>query len=219
MQIVNLVLEASDILSLRQFYNYVLEMPVSSNKHSCTLSFGKTDIIFRKNDQLENLVYHYAITIPSNKIEEAKEWLSLRVKLLWLDDYQSVIADFHNWNAKSVYFLDAAGNIVELIARFDLENETDEPFNFIQLLSVSEIGLVFRKDEIEFRTKELIKTYSLPYFIKQPPLPTFKALGDDEGLFIIVPEKRSWFATNTPAEILPLDVEFENAGNQYHLKF
>jgi hypothetical protein len=219
MQIQNLILEASDIPSLRQFYEYVLEMPVSSNKHSCTLSFGKTDIIFRQNDQLENLIYHYAITIPSNKIDEAKEWLILRVKLLWLEDYQSVIADFHNWNAKSVYFLDSAGNIVELIARFDLENDTNEPFNYRQLLSVSEIGLVFRKDEMEFRTKELMKTFSLPYFSKQQPLPTFKALGDDNGLFIIVPEKRSWYATNKPAEILPLDVEFENAGNQFHLIF
>lgn len=217
MQIQQLILEASDILSLRNFYEYVLEMQTLSGKRSFKLSFGKTDLIFRENDRLENLVYHYAITIPSNKINEAKEWLSLRVKLLWLEDYQSVIADFIGWNAKSVYFLDAAGNIVELISRFDLENASDETFNSMQFLSISEIGLVFRKEEFEFRTKELMKTFSLPYFTKQQPLPSFKALGDDNGLFIIVPEKRSWFATNTPAEILPLDVEFENAGNQYHL--
>jgi len=219
MQIQKLILEASDLLLIRQFYEYVLEMPVSANKQSVKLSFGKTDLIFRENNHFENLVYHYAITIPSNKIHEAKEWLSLRVKLIWIEEYQSLIADFINWKAKSVYFLDAAGNIVELISRFDLKNDTDEPFNSTHLLSVSEIGLVFRKDEIEDRTKELIKSFSLPYFSKQLPLPTFKALGDDEGLFIIVPENRNWYSTNKPAGIFPLDVEFENGGNHYHVKF
>ena len=56
--------------------------------------------------------YHYAINIPANKIEEAKDWLSNRVRLLWMEDYKDDIADFVNWHAKSIYFYDPAGNIV-----------------------------------------------------------------------------------------------------------
>ena len=219
MQLTKLILETTDLSKLHQFYGNVMEMPLSANKHGFKISLGKTDLIFQENNQLDDPVYHYAITIPSNKIDEAKEWLKDRVKLIWIEEYQSVIADFFNWNAKSVYFFDVAGNIVELISRFDLKNETDEPFDSRQFLSVSEIGIVFKEDEIELRSKVLMNTYSLPYFSKQPPLPSFKVLGDDHGLFIIVPENRNWFATTITSKVLPLDIEFENGGKHYHAKF
>src|SRR5438874_12694704 len=119
--------------------------------------------------------YHFAINIPANKIREAKAWLSNKVQLLWMEDYKSDIADFVNWHAKSVYFFDPAGNIVELIARFDLDNTSDEIFSSKQFLSVSEIGLVFPKHNFEQQTKELLDKYSLSYFSKQPALPHFKA--------------------------------------------
>jgi hypothetical protein len=45
-------------------------------------------------------------------------------------------------------------------------------------------------------------------------LPQFKAIGDDEGLFIVVPENRNWYPTNKPAGIFPMNVEFENKGKK-----
>ena len=48
---------------------------------------------------------------------------------VWMEDYEDDIANFVNWHAKSVYFFDPAGNIVELIARFDLDNKTSETFS------------------------------------------------------------------------------------------
>ena len=135
--------------------------------------------------------YHFAINIPSNKIEEAREWLKSKVKLLWMEDYKSDIADFVNWHAKSVYFFDAAGNIVELIARFDLRNETDEMFSSSQFLSINEIGIVFRESDIEQYTEAILTQSQLGYFLKQSPMKQFKAVGDDEGLFIIVTDNRN----------------------------
>jgi hypothetical protein len=127
------------------------------------------------------------------------------------------VADFKDWYAQSVYFYDPAGNILELIARFDLDNKTDEPFSSSQFLSISETGLVFKESELDNKTNKLLQQYQLSYFDKQPPLPQFKAVGDDEGLFIIVPENRNWFPTSKPAGIFPMEIEFENKGKVYRI--
>ena len=151
------------------------------------------------------------------KLTEAKAWLSGRTELIWMEDYKSDIADFVNWHAKSVYFFDPAGNIVELIARFDLDNKTDDPFSSAQFLSVSEVGLVIKGDEFDKTIAGLLQQYQLSYFDKQPPLPQFRAIGDDEGLFIVVPEKRNWYPTTKASGIFPMEVMFENEGKEYTL--
>jgi len=137
-----------------------------------------------------------------------------RAELIWIEQYKSHIADFGNWHAKSVYFYDPAANIVELIARFDLDTKTELPFSSKQFLSVSETGLVFKEDELNKKTTDLLQQYDLAYFDKQPPLPQFRAIGDDEGLFVIVPEGRNWFPTSKPAGIFQMGIEFENDGRK-----
>jgi hypothetical protein len=220
MQIRKLVLETRDLVLVSAFYERVLEIPAFQGKEFFMLPFGETDLIFRQAAGQFNPFYHFAINIPANKIEEARNWLSGKVELIWMEDYKSDIADFVTWNARSVYFFDVAGNIVELIARFDLDNSTVEPFSANQFLSVSEVGLVFTENEIGDRTTDFTNRYSLPFFSKQLPEQQFKVLGDDLGLFIIVSEHRSWYPTNDkPAGIFPMEIEFENKGKEYLLKF
>jgi catechol-2,3-dioxygenase len=134
-----------------------------------------------------------------------------------MEDYKDDIADFVNWHAKSVYFYDPAGNIVELIARFDLDNSINETFSASQLLALNEVGLVFNNKNFEKEVVSLENSYSLSYFDKQPPLPKFRAMGDDHGLFVIVPEHRNWYPTDKPSEIFPMTVEFANGGKSYRL--
>ena len=92
----------------------------------------RIQLIFDEIDTTGNPFYHFAFNIPSNKFEEAFQWMQTRVDLLWLDDYKSYIADFTNWNAKSFYFTDPAGNILEFISRFDLDDIAAEPFSAAQ---------------------------------------------------------------------------------------
>lgn len=218
MKIKSLVLETKDMKGLAAFYHQVLELPVIKTNTDLLITIGTTIIRFKQSTR-QDPFYHFAITIPSNKIEEAKEWLSKKVELLWIEEYKSVIADFINWKAKSVYFFDPSGNVVELIARFDLHNETEETFSSNQLLSVSEIGLVFPKADIENQTASLLQQFSLSYFDKQPPFPNFKAVGDDEGLFIIVPEDRNWYPTSRRSGIYPLEIAFEQKTKNHTIVF
>jgi catechol-2,3-dioxygenase len=137
---------------------------------------------------------------------------------LWLDDYKSYVADFVNWHARSVYFSDPAGNILELIARFDLRDEADEIFSSMQFRNISEIGLVFSDEVFDKNVHELLKNYKLQYFSKQPPLAHFRAIGDDEGLFIVVPENRNWFSTRMASGIFPIEVSFIHDNELLELK-
>src|SRR5437773_4033635 len=218
MQVKKLVLKTAFLKTLLEFYSSVLELPVQPfDEKEITIKIGSTDLVFSETKQAEPF-YHIAINIPANKIEEARTWLSNKLKLLRIAEYKSDIADFVNWRAKSVYFYDPAGNILELIARFDLDNDQTDAFSSKQFLSISEVGLVFNQDNFESRTTALLKKYSLEYFRKQPPLPQFRAIGDDEGLFIVVPEQRNWYPTDKPAGIFPMSVEFENDGREYRMQ-
>ena len=217
MQITELILQTSKLDELASFYSSLIELPVVLNDYrAITIQTGSTKLVFNQASAGDPF-YHFAINIPANKIDEAKTWLADRAELIWINDYKSDIADFVNWHAKSVYFYDPAGNIVELIARFDLDNKTDAPFSSTQFLCVSEAGLVVEENELEKTAIGLLQKYQLSYFDKQPPLVQFKVIGDDEGLFIIVPEKRNWFPTSIPSAIFPMEISFKNKGEEYKL--
>jgi len=213
-------LQTSQLLSLFNFYGEKLELPaLKTGKTGVSITAGASQLIFDEIDTTENPFYHFAFNIPSNKFEEAFQWMHTRVELLWLDDYKSYIADFTNWNAKSFYFTDPAGNILEFIARFDLDDIAAEPFSAMQIRNVSEIGLVFPLKEFDSGVSNLLGRYPLSYFDKQPPMPHFRAIGNDQGLFVIVPENRVWFSTkNMRSVIFPIQVVFMEKNRLFKLK-
>jgi hypothetical protein len=213
-------LQTKHLSALYNFYKEVLELnTLYSDEKSICVTVGKSKLLFGEADTDVNPLYHFAFNIPSNKFEEAFEWMKQKVELLWLDDYKGYIADFVNWHAKSFYFLDTAGNILELIARFDLNDIVEEKFSSAHIRNISEIGLVFPVKSFDNDVDKLLENYPCSYFDKQPPMPHFRAVGNDEGLFVIVPENRIWFSTkNTTAQIFPMSVSFIENNKLYELK-
>lgn len=219
MYLKEITLQTNNISALHSFYSDILELPVTCiDEKIIAVIVGQSKLIFEEMNGDENPFYHFAFNIPSNKLDEAIQWIQNKVELLWLKDYKSFVADFVNWHAKSIYFLDPAGNILELIARFDLYNEEIKPFSSRQFRSVSEIGLVLDNENFDKKAKDILNNYQLNHFSKQPPLPHFRAVGDDEGLFIIVPERRNWFATEMSSGKFPLKIMFNDNGNVMELK-
>jgi len=208
MRLQEVTLKTKELEKLAAFYRDVMELPVDLSNDRLIIKAGYSTLIFEATTDIENPFYHIAFNIPSNKLDEALEWTKERADIIWLEEYKNLIADFKSWNAKSFYFLDPAGNILELIARFDLKDLIDEKFSPKQFRNVSEIGIVFPTQTFYADVEQLRTKFELNYFSKQPPLDHFKAIGDDEGLFVMVPQSRNWFSTNMPSGIFPICVRF-----------
>jgi len=204
MRILELALKTSDSESLGRFYGGVLGLPIESNAdtNSLTVVLPDSKFIFEQESGFDGR-YHFAFNIPANKIEAAAKFLTDRkVELLPAEDGGSVFR-FESWKAHSVYFYDPAGNIVELIARHELYNASSEPqlFGARDILSISEIG-VAAVDVAELRVAVEEQTGAVPY---RESSETFCALGDAEGLIILVADGRVWYPnTGVSASRLPV---------------
>lgn len=215
MEISELVLYTSDIQSIKNFYSETIGFKIINDKiDEVSFRTGSTVLIFKSAEGI-NPFYHYAFNIPSNKIEEARQYFESKVSFLKETD-GNIIVDFKNWHAKSIYFLDPAGNIVEFISRFDLNENSDEPFSISQTLSVSEIGIV--TENVPSLKNILIEKYDVKDFTKSVNSETFSAMGDDNGLFIVAVDNRNWYPTQIASQIFPFSVKFiNNSGNEFVL--
>ena len=135
---------------------------------------------------------HFAVNVPPQRFEEAVAWARERVQLV--DDD----VPFPAWRARSAYFFDPGGNIVELIARERAPG--DDIF-----LEISEVGLPVADVGVAVRWLE--SELALPHFSGNRT--DFSAVGDDRGLFIVVPVGRPWLFTEEPAPDAPLQVTIE----------
>jgi hypothetical protein len=136
---------------------------------------------------------HFAVNVGD--FYRARDWASGQADLIEDD------VPFEAWRARAVYYFDAAGNLVELIAR---ERAPGDDL----LLEISEIGVPVADvgAAVEFLEEEL----GLPHFSGDRS--NFSAVGDDRGLFIVVPVGREWRFTETPASDAPVQVTIEGEG-------
>ena len=197
MEIKEIVIQTDDLKGTENFYANVLGFELIKKEQN-TIAFlaGNSILSFIKSTNL-NPKYHFAFNIPKNKLNEATIWLNSKVNLL-LNDENEIITDFGDWNAKAIYFYDNNNNIVELIIRFDLTNETEKKFDASSVLSISEIGIV-ANDPMKLASQIMDKNH-LKYFEKGKQSENFISIGDDNGLVIIVKNDRKWYPTEQKAE-------------------
>jgi catechol-2,3-dioxygenase len=209
MNILEVELLTADINETERFYNTVIGLPtVSKNKSSISFATAATKLTFKASEHLKP-VYHFAFDIPHNKLNEAFTWVEKNTEIMDVIPPDK-IADFYNWNAKSFYFYDNNGNILEFIARYDLDNTSEKPFDGSSVLSISEIGFVSKN--VSQLSDELFEKHGLSVFSKQPKLEKFIVLGTDTGLFILVEENRDWYPTHKKAKSFWTKVVFDNNG-------
>jgi catechol 2,3-dioxygenase-like lactoylglutathione lyase family enzyme len=202
---IELLTDALDETEL--FYNNIIGLKtISKSNSSISFAAGATQLTFRPSENLSP-VYHFAFDIPNNKLTEAFAWIAKKTEILDVVPPQK-IADFYNWNAKSFYFYDNNGNILEFIARFSLDNASEKPFDGTSIVSVSEIGFVAKN--VSQLSDVICKKYDLSIFPKQPKLNKFIVLGTDTGLFILVEENRDWYPTDKKAKSFWTKVLFLN---------
>ena len=195
MKILDIDLYTTDLDSIRLFYVRKLGLPVLSRSAShCTVLIGWTSLTFRLVDQ-PVAPYHLAINVPRGSLEVIMYYFDLD----YLDTQApgKTIADFPDWRARACYFYDGVGNILEFIARTDLNLE-DPNLTFPELFQgVSEIGMA--TEDVAHTAAEIQRRFGIGAFGKSQPATDFNALGDDNGLFIVSKAGRNWLFTDTPA--------------------
>ena len=197
MDILEIEILTDNLDETEKFYSKLLGLQ-TKNKDQNSISFlaGQSTLTFIKSHKL-NPKYHFAFNIPHNKLDEAIIWTSAKLDLIKIAD-NGIVTNFESWNAKAIYFFDNNGNILEFIARFDLNNDSDKPFCISSIQSISEIGIV--ADAPIKLADKLVEKNNLYFFAKGSKSEKFVALGNDNGLFIIVETNRKWYPTEQQAE-------------------
>lgn len=209
MKLEHIQIQTNTISKTVSFYQDILELPIiEKNTNSVTIQAGNSILKFVEDSNFES-IYHFAFNIPENKLEEAIEWCKNKVDLIVIED-ENVITNFENWNAHAVYFYDNNGNLLEFIARHDLDNSQTSKFSSKSILNISEIGIV-NENPLELGN-QLIAKHDLNFFSKNTNGEAFAAIGDDEGLLIMVKPNRNWYPTQTPSENNKTQVRLENKG-------
>jgi len=216
MKLAHIQIQSSDIQQTATFYKDILDLPIiEKTKESVSIQAGNSVLEFLENPEFKS-IYHFAFNIPENKLDEAIDWCKSKVDLIFIED-QKVITNFENWNANAVYFYDNNGNLLEFIARHDLDNAQTEAFSSKAILNISEIGIV--SENPLALGEQLIEQHGLEFFSKNANSELFAAVGDDEGLLIMVKPNRNWYPTQTPSESNKTEVRIENKGNKIELNF
>ena len=187
---------ATPIAELKKFYTVGLGLPlITEQADQFMIRAGETTIRFVqvKQDGAAPF-YHFAFNIPENKIVKAREWQLRRTELSatpthMIDEkFPKDIRHFQNWNAHSIFFWDPAGNLVEYIARHDLENRADGDFTSKDLLCASEIAFIV--DDADDIADELKSSFSLNQYRGGDA--NFRAIGDENGLLLVIKKGRVW---------------------------
>ncbi|MCC9070217.1 VOC family protein [Flavobacterium sp. F-65] len=216
MKLEHVEIQTNDIPKTIQFYTQTLGFKIVEN-NSTTVSFQiGTSMLKLVENKSFNSIYHLAFNIPNNKLDEAIKWCENKIDLIRIDD-QNVITRFEAWNANAVYFYDNNGNLLEFIARHDLNNSQTEPFDTKSILNISEIGIVHEQPLV--LGQDLINKHELSFFSKNANSDVFAAIGDDEGLLIIVKPNRNWYPTQTPSESNKTAVRLTNNNKITELNF
>ncbi len=193
------------INELASFYKNVLNLSIiESLENSISFRAGSSVLTFKTStDYIPP--YHFAFNVLSSDWDEIVSSMKDKIDLLTYNN--SNIIYFDDWNAQSIYFIDSAGNIVELIARNDLAI-THKPENSNYIVSISEIAIAC--EDFESTKQLLTDNYKLTHYCKQKQLSNFAALGNEEGLLILATKGRKWFPTDINADVAKVKININN---------
>jgi len=209
MQISELHLQTRQVHAQKVFYHDLFELPlITETPTSFTVQAGTSTITFVETAEALPSIYHVAFNIPENQLAAAKVWLKQRVPLLQNGDSDEWF--FADWNAHTIYYLDADGNILEFIARHNLHTATEQPFTWQSILSVSEIGL--STPDVRDFCQQLHAELGIARWRGNDT--NFAAVGDEEGLFIVAVNGRPWNGNASPAQPLPTTVVLRGAAEK-----
>jgi len=212
MDIVRLEIFTNNLTLTRNFWGEKIGLEEVSGESSATkvtYKLGSSLLTFRFFYRLEPFVNHFAISIPPNQIENALTWI--KTKEIKIIKNETTVADIYAnpvFNSKSIFFDDAVGNIIELIAFQNLGTEfegkriatpVDGPFTKDQLFNISQVSLA----GINVRAAYDILHTVFEYDSLSRSTASYKPTGGPEGLILLRLKSRPWLPTenNYPPDV------------------
>lgn len=179
---------SAQLTDMKAFYGDLLGLLIlDDTADALTIAAGETRITFSRSRAVRTAFYHIAFNIPQNKILPAREWQRQRTPLLKTPEkhldpaYPGDVRYFSHWNAHAVFFLDPAGNVLEYIARHDLNNNACGPFSSADILYASEIAFIV--DDVPKAAAQVKQAFALEQYRQSSD--QFCVLGDETGLLLI----------------------------------
>jgi catechol 2,3-dioxygenase-like lactoylglutathione lyase family enzyme len=197
-----LTLATGDLEGQAAFYEERLGLPVGRVQGGIEVRLRKTTIRFRRADTGVDARYHFAINVPSDSIGAAVAWLKQRHEVLSFDG-DPVRTDV---GAGCVYFLDTAGNVLELIANPRIEPEGGE-FGPGSLVEVAEVGVA--ANDVGATAAEVEAAFGESVVWSDAEL---TAVGDHHAVVIVAPIGRGWIPVDLEARPLPTEIVAEGGG-------
>jgi len=207
MRIHELTLETQDLAAQSAFWGGTLGLPVVEDREALVVSLRHSTLRFEQA-VAGSPAYHFAINIPPGSIADAAAWLEERHELLAFHgdpDVEEGATIVHtDRGASALYFLDGAGNVVELIANDHLEDAPDATFGPQSLIEVAEIGVATADTEATRSAIQETLSAGILWGGREGWLLT--AIGDDHGVVIVAPVGRGWIPVGLTARPLPTTI-------------
>lgn len=211
MKITKVKLYVHDVQKMQQFYVDLLGFALlERTADHFTIAMGESRMTFEKLSSKIPKQYHFALNIPSNLFQQAKIWAKEHVGLLDSEGQDEVYFEF--LKAYSCYFYDPEGNIVEFIARQEINPKHAEVnFSVEQVLHIGEINLT--SDNIQTIAEKLTKFTIKPIANKEIQLDGLNFLGnyEDGANILLGPSERLWYFSDKKAVISPICIEIDEA--------
>ncbi len=187
---------------------------INETAHSFSVQVGYSQFKFVRSE--EKNIYHYCFLIPCNQLNPSIDWLKKRLDIIEITTGKFT-QKFDSWNAESVYFYDASGNLAEFIVRHNLQNQSEDTFSTNSIIGLNEIGLPTKN--IISTNKKLSNELGTSFW-KGDKL-RFGTNGDDNGIFLLPNYliKTKWFPTNQKIETAPFQAIVENDGIEKKIIF
>lgn len=193
-------LYTNKLKQLKGFYGNVLGLHMlETDVDHFTVSIGSTTLTFSESTRAA--IYHFAINIPGNQFTLAKHWAMERVELNREEGLNEVY--YPRFEADSIYFEDPAGNVIELIARRNVDKWSD--FSVESFINLSEVSIT---TPFVAEVGEQLQDIGIPISGHVEIEPTaLNFLGSGNTFILLVPPKRRWYFSKRLAETHPLEIE------------
>ncbi|MBM7411119.1 catechol 2,3-dioxygenase-like lactoylglutathione lyase family enzyme [Clavibacter michiganensis] len=185
-------LPARDTAEVADAYR-ALGFPVRTTDDAVEVQIGPSRLRFAPDPAYRG-AHHLAFTIPTGAFASARAWLGERAEII-APGGREEFAGPGTWDSRSVYFRGPDAQVLELIERRALAPDglPTGPFRASDVVSVSEVGIVV--DDVPAAVGLLEEAGLHPYggFATDG----FAAVGDVDGLVILVARDRAWVPEGT----------------------